>query len=171
MVSILGDAAAAGGCVNRVEEAFEQFLRGAVAELLARPSIQLVSSGKDVLWGEGFNGYALGNESPERVLTCHSDTSRPVDLGVQDLPVLHPSNTYKKQKEKKHTEIQSVCPSDETGQEDQQALEQIWEHCELEYLKPEERLLFSDAISWMFYAKRCGWGHAAIRRWSCNRGE
>lgn len=94
----------------------------------------------------------------EQVLTCHSDTSRPVDSGVPDLPVLHPSNTYKKQKEKKHTEIQSVCPSDETGQKDQQALEQILEHCELEYLKPEERLLFSDAISWLFYAKEVRMG-------------
>lgn len=94
----------------------------------------------------------------EQVLTCHSDTSRPVDSGVQDLPVLHPSNIYKKQKEKKHTEIQSVCPSDETGQEDQQALEQILEHCELEHLKPEERLLFTDAISWLFYAKEVRMG-------------
>lgn len=97
-------------------------------------------------------------ECGQQTTVCHSDTSRPVDSGVQDLPVLHQSNTYKKQKEKKHTEIQSVCPSDETGQKDQQTLEQILEHCELEYLKPEERLLFSDAISWLFYAKEVRMG-------------
>ncbi|MFR6378101.1 MAG: sugar transferase [Oscillospiraceae bacterium] len=36
---ILGDAAAAFGCVNRVEELVKQFLRGTVAQFLARPSV------------------------------------------------------------------------------------------------------------------------------------
>ena len=39
LASVLGDAAAAFGCVNRVEELIKQFLRGAVAKLLARPSV------------------------------------------------------------------------------------------------------------------------------------
>ena len=39
LASILGDAAAAFGCVNRVEELVKQFLRGTVAQFLARPSI------------------------------------------------------------------------------------------------------------------------------------
>ena len=97
-------------------------------------------------------------EQKEQVLMCRSDASRPVVWDVPDLPVLQPSNTYKKQKEKKNIEIQSVCPPDETGQKDQQALKQILEHCELEYLKPEEGLLFSYAISWLFYAKEVRMG-------------
>lgn len=36
---ILGDAAAAFGCVNRVEELVKQFLRSTVAQFLARPSV------------------------------------------------------------------------------------------------------------------------------------
>ena len=40
---IVDDAAAAGRCVNRVEEPFKQFLRGMVAQLLARASVQLIS--------------------------------------------------------------------------------------------------------------------------------
>ena len=39
LASILGDAAAAFGCVNRVEELVKQLLRGTVAQFLARPSI------------------------------------------------------------------------------------------------------------------------------------
>ena len=39
LASVLGDAAAAFSCVNRVEELVKQFLRGAVAKLLARPSV------------------------------------------------------------------------------------------------------------------------------------
>ena len=90
LVSILGDAAAAGGCVNRVEEAFEQFLRGAVAELLARPSIQLVSSGKDVLWGEGFNGYALGNESPKQPVVALVLGALPRGVGMGEIDLAAP---------------------------------------------------------------------------------
>ena len=41
--SVLGDAAAAFGCVNRVEELVKQFFRGSAAQLLARASVQLVS--------------------------------------------------------------------------------------------------------------------------------
>ena len=43
LASIVDDAVAAGGCVNRVEELFKQFFRGSVAQLLARASVQLVS--------------------------------------------------------------------------------------------------------------------------------
>ena len=43
MASIVDDAVAAGGCVNGVEEPFKQFFRGAVAQLPARASVQLVS--------------------------------------------------------------------------------------------------------------------------------
>lgn len=91
-------------------------------------------------------------EQKEQVLICQDDTSRPVVLDVPDLPVLHPSHTYKSKKEKKDTEIQSVCPPDETGQMEQQTLERILEDCDLEFLRPEERLLFTDAIYWLFYA-------------------
>ena len=47
--SVLGDAAAAFGCVNRVEELVKQFLRGAVTKLLARSSVQFISCRQDVL--------------------------------------------------------------------------------------------------------------------------
>ena len=66
LASVLGDAAAAFGCVNRVEELVKQFLRGAVAKLLVRPSVQLISSRQDVLWREGFNGGTLGHEGSEQ---------------------------------------------------------------------------------------------------------
>ena len=48
LASVLGDAAAAFGCVNRVEELVKQFLRGAVAKLLARPSVQFISCSQDI---------------------------------------------------------------------------------------------------------------------------
>lgn len=96
----------------------------------------------------------------EQVLMRPSDTSRPVILDIPDLPVLQPSNTYKKQKEKKHTEIQSVCPSGNTEWTDRLALEQILGGCELETLKSDERLLFADAVGWLFYA-------AEVRMGSC----
>ena len=66
LASVLADAAAAFGCVNRVEELVKQFLRGAVAKLLARASVQLISSRQDVLWREGFNGGTLGHEGSEQ---------------------------------------------------------------------------------------------------------
>ncbi|MDR3767047.1 MAG: replication initiator protein A, partial [Butyricicoccus sp.] len=91
-------------------------------------------------------------EQKEQVLMRQSDTSRPVVWDVSDLPVLQPSNTYKKQKEKKNIEIQSVCPPGRTEWADRLVLEQILEGCELEALKPDERLLFTDAIGWLFYA-------------------
>ena len=49
LASVLGDAAAAFGCVNRVEELVKQFLRGAVAKLLARPSVQFISCSQDIM--------------------------------------------------------------------------------------------------------------------------
>lgn len=45
MAAVPGDVSAASGCGNRVEEAFEQFLRGAVTEYLARPSIEITRIG------------------------------------------------------------------------------------------------------------------------------
>ena len=38
LTSVLGDAAAAFGCVNRVEELVKQFLRGTVNAILAKQS-------------------------------------------------------------------------------------------------------------------------------------
>ena len=60
LASILGDAAAAIGCVNRVEELVKQFLRGAVAQLLAKPPVQFISRSQDILSRESHNGHALG---------------------------------------------------------------------------------------------------------------
>ena len=39
LASVLGDAGAAFGCVNRVEELVKQFLRGTIAQFLARSSV------------------------------------------------------------------------------------------------------------------------------------
>ena len=50
MASVLGDAAAAFGCVNRVEERIKQFLRSAVSQLLARPSVQFISRSQYILY-------------------------------------------------------------------------------------------------------------------------
>ena len=70
LASVLGDAAAAFGCVNRVEELVKQFLRGAVAKLLARPSVQFISCSQDILSRESLNGHALRNEgSKQPVMT------------------------------------------------------------------------------------------------------
>ena len=46
----------------------QRVLRGTVIELSSRPSIQLVSSCKDVLIGEQLNGDALGDERPEQAI-------------------------------------------------------------------------------------------------------
>ena len=82
LASVLGDAAAAFGCVNRVEELVKQFLRGAVAQLLARASVQLISSRQDVLWREGFNGGTLGHEGSEQPVVTFVLGTFP--RGVQD---------------------------------------------------------------------------------------
>ena len=80
--SVLGDAAAAGGCVNRVEELIKQFLRGAVAQLLARASVQLISSRQDVLWREGFNGGTLGHKSPKQAVVALVLGTFPRSIGM-----------------------------------------------------------------------------------------
>ena len=54
------------GCVDSIKKGCKQFLRGAVAQLLARASVQLISSRQDVLWREGFNGGTLGHEGSEQ---------------------------------------------------------------------------------------------------------
>ena len=54
------------GCVDSIKKDFKEFLRGAVAQLLARASVQLISSRQDVLWREGFNGGTLGHEGSEQ---------------------------------------------------------------------------------------------------------
>ena len=66
LASVLGDAAAAFGCVNRVEELVKQFLRGAVAKLLARPSVQFISCSQDILSRESLNGHALRNKGSKQ---------------------------------------------------------------------------------------------------------
>ena len=58
------------GCVYSVQERFKQLLRSAVAELSAGPSVQLVSSGEDVLVGELLNGLALGEEGPKQAVVA-----------------------------------------------------------------------------------------------------
>ena len=66
MASVLGDAAAAFGCVNRVEKLIKQFLRGAVAQLLARPPVQFISRSQDILRRERLNGRSLRNEGSKQ---------------------------------------------------------------------------------------------------------
>ena len=66
LASVLGDAAAAFGCVNRVEELVKQLLRGAVAKLLARPSVQFISCSQDILSRESLNGRSLGHKGAEQ---------------------------------------------------------------------------------------------------------
>ena len=70
LACILDDVAAAGGCVNRVEEVLKQFLRGTVAQFLAGPSVQIISSRQDVLRRERLNGHSLGHESPEQTVVA-----------------------------------------------------------------------------------------------------
>ena len=54
------------GCVYSVQERFKQLLRGAVAELSAGPSVQLVSSGEDILVGRTRHGGRSWLPSPPR---------------------------------------------------------------------------------------------------------
>ena len=82
MASIMDDAVAAGGCVNRVEEPFKQFFRGSVAQLLARASVQLISSRQDVLWREGFNGGTLGHEGSEQPIVTLVLGTFPRSIGM-----------------------------------------------------------------------------------------
>ena len=66
LASVLGDAAAAFSCVNRVEELVKQFLWGAVAKLLARASVQFISCSQDIRSRESLNGHALRNEGSKQ---------------------------------------------------------------------------------------------------------
>ena len=52
--------------VDSIKKGCKEFLRSAVAQLLARAPVQLISSRQDVLWREGFNGGTLGHEGSEQ---------------------------------------------------------------------------------------------------------
>ena len=97
-----------------------------------------------------------------QVKTCPDDISRPVEASCLDLSNLHTSNIYKNNKEKRNTDIQSVCPLKEgelvkipveKRKSDKQLLDMILENSELDYLKPDEQSLFENVITWLFYAE------------------
>ena len=91
LASVLGDAAAAFGCVNRVEELVKQFLRGAVAKLLARPSVQFISCSQDILSGESLNGHALRNEGSKQPVVAFVLGTFPRGVGMRKVDCTAPA--------------------------------------------------------------------------------
>ena len=90
LASVLGDAAAAFGCVNRVEELVKQFLRGAVAKLLARPSVQFISCSQDILSRESLNGHALRNEGSKQPVVTFVLGTFPRGVGMRKVDCTAP---------------------------------------------------------------------------------
>ena len=90
LASVLGDAAAAFGCVNRVEELVKQFLRGAVAKLLARPSVQFISCSQDILSRESLNGHALRNEGSKQPVVAFVLVTFPRGVGMRKVDCTAP---------------------------------------------------------------------------------
>ena len=89
--SVLGDAAAAFGCVNRVEELVKQFLRGVVAKLLARPSVQFISCSQDILSRESLNGHALRNEGSKQPVVAFVLGTFPRGVGMRKVDCTAPA--------------------------------------------------------------------------------
>ena len=90
LASVLGDAAAAFGCVNRVVELVKQFLRGAVAKLLARPSVQFISCSQDILSRESLNGHALRNEGSKQPVVTFVLGTFPRGVGMRKVDCTAP---------------------------------------------------------------------------------
>ena len=90
LASVLGDAAAAFGCVNRVEELVKQFLRGTVAKLLARPSVQFISCSQDILSRESLNGHALRNEGSKQPVVTFVLGTFPRGVGMRKVDCTAP---------------------------------------------------------------------------------
>ena len=90
LASVLGDAAAAFGCVNRVEELIKQFLRGAVAKLLARPSVQFISCSQDILSRESLNGHALRNKGSKQPVVTFVLGTFPRGVGMRKVDCTAP---------------------------------------------------------------------------------
>ena len=90
LASVLGDAAAAFGCVNRVEELVKQLLRGAVAKLLARPSVQFISCSQDILSRESLNGHALRNEGSKQPVVTFVLGTFPRGVGMRKVDCTAP---------------------------------------------------------------------------------
>ena len=89
--SVLGDAAAAFGCVNRVEELVKQFLRGAVAKLLARPSVQFISCSQDILSRESLNGHTLRNNGSKQPVVAFVLGTFPRGVGMRKVDCTAPA--------------------------------------------------------------------------------
>ena len=90
LASVLGDAAAAFSCVNRVEELVKQFLRGTVAKLLARPSVQFISCSQDILSRESLNGHALLDEGSKQPVVTFVLGTFPRGVGMHKVDCTAP---------------------------------------------------------------------------------
>ena len=81
------------GCVDSVQKSLKEFLRGAVSEFLPWASIQLVSSGEDILVGEALDRSSLWDKGPEKAIVSLVLRTLPggVWVGEENLaaPVLH----------------------------------------------------------------------------------
>ena len=77
----MSDAAAAGGCVNRVEEVFKQFFRGAVAQLPALASV-LLASGKADGVCKNASGWPCRRPPPRRSSFATVDGEQPICLAM-----------------------------------------------------------------------------------------
>lgn len=81
------------GCVDSIQKSLKEFLRGAVSEFLPWASIQLVSSGEDILVGEALDRSSLWDKGPEQAIVSLVLRTLPggVRVGEENLaaPVLH----------------------------------------------------------------------------------
>ena len=87
----LSEAAAAFGCVNRVEELVKQFLRGTVAQFLARPSVSFISCSQAILGRESLNGHALRNEGSKQPVVTFVLGTFPRGVGMRKVDCTAPA--------------------------------------------------------------------------------
>lgn len=81
------------GCVDSIQKSLKEFLWGAVSEFLPWTSIQLVSSGEDILVSEALDRSSLWDKGPEQAIVSLVLRTLPggVRMGEENLaaPVLH----------------------------------------------------------------------------------
>lgn len=61
------------GCVDSIQKSLKEFLWGAVSEFLPWTSIQLVSSGEDILVSEALDRSSLWDKGPEQAMVYASE--------------------------------------------------------------------------------------------------
>lgn len=105
------------------------------------------------------------------IKTCQNDSSRTADTAHQELPNRHPTKIDNINNQNSYMEnSQSVRPAhvpDSDGpadESDMEALEEIYERCEMPIFKPNIQTMFQNAIERLYYSDTLKIGNARLPR-------